>query len=224
MNILFVNVLVGMLIMIILLGITAGLVLPACSIKSFFGVEIGDCSNSRANQSVELFSTALAERSRLIDRIGRLESQLQGQKCESTADQTVDSKIDLEAWNEGDITEFEGCWELGRDKLVITDSLGKVLKNVSKFTLCLDQNGIGEGKSYATDGVVCKVPVSGIFESDELVITEQGNSICDDNTFINPDIYNCRLDQHQYAQCRVSSRDFDSTREDFEIELRRLRE
>ena len=220
MNILFVNVLVGMLIMIILLSITAGLVLPACSIKSVFGIVIGNCPNTTVNQSVDNLSTALTERKRLIERIGRLESQLQGQKCESIAD----SKIDLEAWNEGDISELEGCWELGRDKLVITDKLGKVLKNVSKFTLCLDQNGIGEGKSYATDGVICKVPVSGIFESDELVITEQGNSICDDNTFINPDIYNCRLDQHQYAQCRVSSRDFDSTREDFEIELRRLRE
>ena len=143
MNILFVNALIGILILILLLGITLGLILPACSVKSVFGMTIGNCTVHGNNQSSNLYLESKIDRNRLIERINQLESQLQGQICESPLDQSADSKIDIEAWNKGDISELEGCWELGRNQMVVTDWRGNISKRISKFTLCMDQNGNG---------------------------------------------------------------------------------
>ena len=79
-----------------------------------------------------------------------------------------------------------------------------------------------EGRSYSTEGVICKAPVKGNFKGNELEITELETSTCDDSTYISSDVYTCILDQNQFAQCKVTSKDDDSTREDFEIKLRRL--
>jgi hypothetical protein len=179
-------------------------VLPACDVRP---AGLGICPTSEVVVSTGI-ADALAERRALADRIAALQLDLAQRQCpiEEAAQARSAAEpgyIDSEAWEDRDVSLLEGCWELDSD-LSFIDRVTNELREAEGWNMCFDAQGNGSQTLSLAGDVTCSSDrVSAAFDaSGDLVIRDNADLECSDNTYVFERIITCALAVDGTAACQ----------------------
>ena len=183
--------------------------LTACGVRLPFGLgEIGLCTGDRLIAERQL--TIAIERQQVLGRrAASLEAALDAQTCEDVSDAQVASEpeIDVEAWEDRDVTLLEGCWMLDSDYQLADRDTGAISEVVA-WEMCFDSAGNGSQTLVFDDGTQCRSSqVTAAFADDgNLVMSDNTDVSCEENWLIYERTMTCVLDAAGTASC-VSSQE-----------------
>ncbi len=183
--------------------------LTACGVKLPFGLgEIGICSVDRLTTERQL-TIAFERQEALRRRVTDLEAALGAQDCDGVADAPAPSApgIDVEAWEDRDLALLDGCWMLDSDYRLEDADSGTISK-VDAWEMCFDSDGAGNQTLTFDGGTQCiSNQVTAAFDAEgNLVMSDNTNVACDDNSYIYERTMTCVLDADGSAAC-VSSQE-----------------
>ena len=187
----------------------AVVLLTACGVILPFGLgEIGLCTGDRLIAERQM--TIAFERQRVLRRrVADLEASFDAQACEEVSDAQLSSEpeIDVEAWEDRDVTLLEGCWMLDSDYQLADEDTGAISKVVA-WEMCFGSDGSGSQTLKFDDGTLCRSSqVTAAFDDDgNLIMSDNTNVSCEDTWFIYERTMTCVLDAAGTASC-VSSQE-----------------
>jgi hypothetical protein len=165
---------------------------------------MGACPD-KLDFSQDEIKIALAERRMLQSRIADLQRRLAQRECTiapPTSRALAPSAIDPDAWEDRDVSLLNGCWELDSD-LRFIDDLTQELRATDAWTMCFDAAGNGS-QILSLDGVISCTSdkVSAAFDAaGELIVRDNANVQCSDNSFIYERVISCALADDGTAAC-----------------------
>lgn len=190
-------------------GAAAYAVLSACGLRLPFVGVVTACEDETALATRAALDETLREGDALARRVDFLERELAALECRADPpppppppppEPETESGLDPDAFEQGDISVMEGCWQLDSNYSV-THIRTKKVTHFRDWRLCFDANGQGREIMRSTDGVRCEGPIRGRLQAGKLVMTEPGNMECDNNTHIFRRDITCALDARGRAQC-----------------------
>jgi hypothetical protein len=181
------------------------LALSACDVRpSALGFFTGVCPQPLGSSHDEIF-IALAERRSLEAQIADFQRHLAQRECTPASfppRAEAPSAIDPDAWEDRDVSLLEGCWELNSD-LRFIDDVTEEVRAADAWTMCFDSAGNGS-QTLSLNGVISCTSdkVSAAFDAaGELIVRDNGNVQCADNSFIYERVINCALAGDGTAAC-----------------------
>ena len=181
------------------------LALQACDINpAALGFFMGACPD-HIETSRDDIAIALAERRSLEAHMAQLQRLLLQQECPVALPPSraeAPKAIDPKAWEERDVSLLEGCWELDSD-LSFIDRVTQELRDAAAWKMCFDAAGNGSQTLSLVGEVVCTSDrVSAAFDAKgELVVRDNADLQCSDNTYIYERIITCTLADDGTAAC-----------------------
>ena len=163
------------------------LILASCAIRAFpIPLLAGNCpAGAQAGTDLALGPQYEQDRRDLVDRIRGLEQRLSAMQCtpqpavapppaQSTPvapaaapPATSNPDIDQEAWNRGDVSLLQGCWELDGEDYIVRDSVTNKITAFNVWDICFDDQGKGNETMSSPSGVTCEQRVTASFGADQ---------------------------------------------------------
>ncbi len=215
-------IIVGSVTLVMSVSAVGYLVLQACAVVLPFGWQLpGACRDAGVLSELE---TLDGDNEALRREILMLERRLGAVQCEAdysgiesvpelpasvepqieaTRPSQPEDEIDADAWEAGDVGLLEGCWELDSDIRVQDVDTG-TYTHFNQWNMCFDASGQGRETMQATNGTSCEGTVSGQFRTTgRLAISEPGNLMCSDGSYIYQRDLDCSLSADGLASCAV---------------------
>jgi len=197
----------------------------------FTDIMITVCETQEAIQTRTNLRQTDRDNQSLSQRIRRLERELGDVICEAEppppppppppSEPETHSGLDPNAFEEGDISIMEGCWELTSDYTLRLIETGEEL-SVNYWRICFDANGQGRQTMRLSGRRNCEGSLTGRLSNDgKLIMREPGNLQCTRNTMVLQRETTCTLDQDGRALCKALDLE---TRSGSNVTLRRARD
>lgn len=201
--------------LVIMIGASVYLLLQSCGLRlPFTTTIISYCeSDTVLKQRRDL---ALVDQSNvdLMNRISALEGELGGLVCKAEPPDppppppppppkkpTTPSGLAPDAFDNGDISVMEGCWQLSSD-YAVRDINTRRITRFRYWQICFDRNGNGTEIMRSTNGVRCEGRLTGRMRGNgTLTMREPGNLQCSDGSSIFRRDVTCSLDSRGNANC-----------------------
>lgn len=196
--------------LLVLAVLAAGwLLLGACGLRlPMIGTVTGGCTPQAVLERRADLALAQAANVDLAAQIAGLERELALLPCVADPppppppppEPETPSGLAPDAFDEGDISVMEGCWELSSRYDVRDIRTGQVTR-FRYWQICFDAQGNGREVMRATDGTRCRGQLSGQLSGGRLTMREPGNLQCDSGAEIFRRDITCGLDASGTANC-----------------------
>ncbi|GGH21337.1 hypothetical protein SAMN05444007_102439 [Cribrihabitans marinus] len=198
--------------LIALTGASAALVLQACGVRlPFTGRVISFCEPPGRAAERAALTAADREGAGLVARVTQLESDLALLQCKADPPPpppppppprpATPSGLAPDAFDSGDISVMEGCWQLSSNYAVREINTGEIT-HFRNWRICFDADGNGTQVMRSTNGVRCEGGISGRMPGNgRLSMREPGNLRCDNGSSIFRRDITCRIGDDGLARC-----------------------
>lgn len=202
-------------------GLSAFLLLNACGLRLPLGLMVSACPTPQQLETRGALDAADREGRDLALRITYLERELAALQCEAEPpppapppepepepEPETDSGLPPDAFEQGNISVMEGCWQLDSNYSV-THIRTKEVTHFRYWQICFDAQGEGREVMRSTNGVVCQGKLGGRLTTGKLIMTEPGNLSCSNSTYIFRREITCALDAQGRAHCETYQPEID---------------
>lgn len=205
-------VIAGLAVVFVLItGVSAWLVLNACGLRvPVWGPVTWGCERAEAAERRDRLTGEVARTVDLATHVAALERELALTQCIAVPPDPpppppppkpeTPSGLAPDAFDEGDISVMEGCWELSSRYDVRDIRSGKITR-FRYWQICFDAAGNGREVMRATDGTRCEGRLSGRLAGGQLSMREPGNLQCEGGSEIFRRDITCALDDAGTANC-----------------------
>ncbi len=200
---------VALVVIVVVLGV---LLLPSCGLvagaqRSIPSTWLSWCPKDAGQQTKKELAEISKSNQNLYRIIFERERELAAMQCETeptatVAQATSSPQISPQDWVAGNIGSLQGCWSLDSPYRAVNENTGTII-HYNVWNMCFDGQGKGTSEtSSSSHGIKCTGNANASFEANgSLVIQEQSNVDCNDNSFIYRRVIRCTRMNEGNAEC-----------------------
>ena len=195
------------------IALAAYLLLGACGVVGpGWTWGISGCPIARSGRPDSRLAAAQDQQAFLEEKVAQLEMQLALLECEAPLtvarpepepepEPAQPEGLDAEQWDEQDIEVLAGCWVLDSDYQTM-DVQTREVSDVASWNMCFEPDGRGNQTIVYDTGLSCRSDNTARFnDRGQLEISDSGNVMCSDRSYIYSRVMTCDLQPDGTASC-----------------------